>query len=104
MAEKEGKTWQVTIRNSEEKNEKTIPVSEYDNILDVAEEQRINLPYNCRAGACSTCACKIISGQVEQMDQTYMDEKQVEAGYVLICVAQPRSDLVLETHKEEELF
>ncbi|TVP59519.1 MAG: ferredoxin, partial [Nodularia sp. (in: Bacteria)] len=78
----------------------TLQVPEDQTILSVAETAGLGFPNSCNAGVCTTCAGKITEGTVDQADGMGVSSELQEQGYVLLCVAYPRSDLKIETEKE----
>ena len=66
-------------------------------ILDAAERGRLQLPYSCRTGRCSTCRCKVISGKTTALqEEVGLSDAEKAEGWILNCVRAAVTDLRLE--------
>ena len=81
----------------------TINVESYKSVLEAALDEGIELPHDCKLGACLACAAKILSGTVDQTGST-LDDTVIEQGYALTCCAYPQSDVVIRSIPEDELI
>lgn len=81
IANREGATFQVNARRP---------------LLEQLRDQGVDLPYGCEYGGCITCAAKLTAGEVHQRRQVALNNRQINNGYVILCVARATSDITLE--------
>lgn len=73
-------------------------------ILTSAQEAGLDLPFSCSAGVCTTCAALLTEGTVDQTEGMGVSPDLQAEGYALLCVAYPRSDIKLESEKEDIVY
>ena len=78
------------------RSQKTCQVRAGDSLLEVAESNRVQIPYGCRQGQCGTCAIRVLSGSVHMSTDAGLTPKQKDSGYVLPCVGRAEGSLVVE--------
>jgi ferredoxin len=96
--------YKVRLINPEQGLDQTVEVPDGEYILDMTDAAGIRLPSGCKQGNCSACVVKIISGEVDQSEQTFLQRSEIDAGFAVTCVAYPLSDCVLATHQEQCLY
>jgi len=63
-------------------------------LLDAALQNDVQAPFACKAGVCSTCKAKVLSGEVEMLANHALEDYEVEAGFVLSCQSYALTDNV----------
>ena len=79
-----------------------VPEGEY--ILRCFEANGEELPFSCRNGCCTTCAVRVLSGQMDQKDGIGLSKEMRANGYGLLCVAKAIGPLEVETQDEDEVY
>lgn len=64
-------------------------------ILEGALQQGADLPYACKGGVCSTCRARLVEGRVDMAVHYALEQDDMDAGFILTCQAQPRSEQVV---------
>lgn len=85
-------------------NTHTLTVAEDQTVLIAAQDAGLDLPSSCNAGVCTTCAALVLEGEVDQTDGMGVSRELQDQGYALLCVAYPRSNLKIETEKEDIVY
>ena len=61
-------------------------------ILDAAQKVRGDLPFACKGGVCGTCRARLTAGEVHMRRNYALEQREIDAGYVLTCQSLPVSD------------
>ena len=84
---------QITIAN---RGNSVYKVSGRMSLLQELREQGVDLPNGCQYGGCITCAAKLIEGEIAQRSQVALNNRQINNGYIILCVARPKTDCIIE--------
>ena len=95
-------SYQVTLKN----RNISLKVNSNQTIYEAALKAGVQLPIGCNYGGCITCAAKLVAGIVRQPGATALNGRQSKAGFILLCVAKPKTDCIVEEGVEshEGLF
>ena len=83
----------ITIAN---RNNTIFEVKGKKPLLSELRSQGLDLPYGCQYGGCITCAAKLINGEVDQKSQVALNNRQINNGYVILCVARAKTDCTFD--------
>ena len=84
---------QITISN---RKNKTFEVQGRKPLLQELRSHGVDLPYGCQYGGCITCAAKLIKGEVDQRAQVALNNRQINDGYIILCVARAKTNCTIE--------
>ncbi|BDM22981.1 MULTISPECIES: benzoate 1,2-dioxygenase electron transfer component BenC [Pseudomonas] len=98
-------SFQIAL-NFEDGVTRFIEASGHETVADAAYRQGINIPLDCRDGACGTCKCKAESGRYDLGDNFIEDAlsaDEIAEGYVLTCQMRAESDCVVRIPASSQL-
>ena len=81
-------SYQVTLKN----RNISLKVNSDQTIYEAALKAGVQLPIGCNYGGCITCAAKLVAGKVRQPGASALNRRQSKAGFILLCVAKPKTD------------
>ena len=93
----------LTVRTPDGTGEATFACREDQRILDAALASGVALPFGCRMASCGMCSGRLAEGTIRRGTELALTDGHVKKGFVLLCQARPRSDVVIVTHQETEL-
>lgn len=95
------KVWTLTVQPQGRKCETVAELS----LLEAALLEGIRIPNSCRNGTCRTCICKMLAGEINyKIDWPGLSLEEKQEGWILLCVAQACSDVVLDVPAATTVF
>ena len=71
-------------------------------LLDELRDHGVDLPYGCLCSGCIACAAELIEGTIDQSTQVELNNRQIDDGYINLCVARAETycsiDIGVESH------
>lgn len=79
-------------------------VCDGETVLQAGLRHHLALPFGCQSGSCASCRVRKLEGTVTYpFEPPALSSAEIDAGYILMCLAQPQSDLVLDLHQPPQI-
>ena len=88
---KDGET-EVTVLLDDE--ETSFTMKQTDDILSSALRNKLDAPYSCQGGVCSSCLAKVTKGKAVMTKNSILTDAEVEDGFILTCQAHPTTSKI----------
>ena len=63
-------------------------------LLEIALDEKIDVPYSCQGGVCSSCIARVTEGKVDMKNNQILTEEEIQEGLILSCIATPKSNKI----------
>lgn len=71
-----------------------------ETVLQAGLRHHLALPFGCQSGGCASCRVRLTQGEVEYpFPPPALSDAEIQAGYILMCLARPKTDLVIALHQ-----
>jgi ferredoxin len=99
-------TFKITFSWPGESEQHSFQCDEDTYLLDAAEAAGFEWPYSARAGVEPSTAARLISGEVDQIEQSFLSDNQISKGFILADVAYPLSDctLIIGVEDDDDMY
>ncbi|WP_320674607.1 2Fe-2S iron-sulfur cluster-binding protein [Prochlorococcus sp. MIT 1341] len=94
----------ITVHHRQEGRTIVLEVPDGEEILRYFESKGETLPFSCRNGCCTTCAVRILKGEMDPTSGIGLSSQMCDRGYGLLCVAKAYGPLEVETQDEDEVY
>jgi ring-1,2-phenylacetyl-CoA epoxidase subunit PaaE len=84
-------TGDTTITIIVDDETETFKMPQDKSILEAALANKIDAPYSCQGGICSTCIARIKEGTAEMRKNQILTDSEIAEGLILTCQAHPTS-------------
>ncbi len=84
---------EITVLLDDE--ETTFSMEKTDTLLAASLRNKLDAPYSCQGGVCSSCIAKVTEGKAVMSKNSILSDSELAEGFVLTCQAHPTTPKVV---------
>ena len=88
------KDGQSEIKVVIDEEETTFTMKQDDTILAASLRNKLDPPYSCQGGICSSCIAKVTEGKAVMSKNSILTDEELAEGIILTCIAHPTTPTI----------